>query len=298
MILSETKVGWIGAGKMGFPMSHCLLKSGVEICVSDPDERQVKKLVNEGAQAGSTNISVASETDVVISMIPNDAALRDVVFGELGIFSVMKSNSIYIDMSTVSPEISEEVSNEANNRGIFYLRAPVSGSTVLAEGGNLTIMCSGNKSAYTKCLPLFEVMGAKQYYVGSEQQALYLKLAINLLAGSTIAALAESLAFGRKGGLDWGLMIDVMNESVIASPLLKYSLPPLKERNFQAAFAANQMNKDLGLITAAADKIGAPSDISQIVSDIYMAAIASGYGSENLTAVVKEIENQAELGEP
>jgi 3-hydroxyisobutyrate dehydrogenase-like beta-hydroxyacid dehydrogenase len=298
MILSGTKVGWIGAGKMGFPMSRCLIKNGAEIHVADPDESQIKKLVNEGAQAGSTNISVASESDIVISMIPNDAVLRDVVFGESGIFSVMKSNSVYVDMSTVSPEVSEEVSNEANNRGICYLRAPVSGSTLLAESGNLTIICSGNKEAFTKCLPLFEVMGAKQYYVGSEQQALYLKLAINLLAGSTIVALAESLAFGRKGGLDWDLMLDVMNESVIASPLLKYTLPPLKERNFQPAFAANQMNKDLGLICDAAANIGAPSDISQIVRDIYMATIASGHGSENLTAVVKEIERKAELGEP
>ena len=298
MILSGHKVGWIGAGKMGFPMSRSLIKSGVEIHVSDPDERQVENLVNEGAQAGLTNISVASESDLVISMIPNDAVLRDVVFGESGIFSVMKNNSIYVDMSTVSPEVSEEVSHEANNRGICYLRAPVSGSTVLAESGNLTIICSGDKDAYMKCLPLFEVMGSKQYYVGSEQQALYLKLAINLLAGSTIAALAESLVFGRKGGLDWGVMLDVMNESVIASPLLKYSLPSLKERNFQPAFATNQMNKDMGLICDAADAIGAPSDISQIVRDIYMATIDSGHGLENLTAVVKEIERQAELGEP
>ena len=89
MILSGTKVGWIGAGKMGFPMSRCLIKNGAEIHVADPDESQIKKLVNEGAQAGSTNISVASESDIVISMIPNDAVLRDVVFGESGIFSVI-----------------------------------------------------------------------------------------------------------------------------------------------------------------------------------------------------------------
>jgi len=298
MILSGTKVGWIGAGKMGFPMCRCLIKSGAELYVSDPDESQIINLVNEGAQASLSNISAASNSDVVISMIPNDTVLRDVVFGESGIFSVMKNNSVYVDMSTVSPEVSEEVSIEAINRGICYLRAPVSGSTVLADSGDLTIICSGDREAYTKCLPLFEVMGAKQYYVGSEEQALYLKLAINLLAGSTIAALAESLAFGRKGGLDWDIMLDVMNESVIASPLLKYSLPPLKERNFQPAFATNQMNKDMGLICDAANLIGAPSEISQIVRDIYIATISSGYGSDNLTAVVKEIESQAGLGEP
>ncbi|MBO6783961.1 MAG: NAD(P)-dependent oxidoreductase, partial [Alphaproteobacteria bacterium] len=199
MSINGMKIGWIGAGKMGGPMSRNVAAAGGTVSVFDPVAENMAPVVAAGASRAASNTELASGADVVVSMIPNDAVLRAVTVGEDGIFAAMDSGAIYVDMSTVSPEASREVAEAAQAAGIAYLRAPVSGSTALAEAGNLTIMVSGPKAAADVCTPLFEAMGAKTFYLGEDEQARYLKLVINLLVGTTGAVLAEALTLGRKG---------------------------------------------------------------------------------------------------
>jgi 3-hydroxyisobutyrate dehydrogenase len=169
---------------------------------------------------------------------------------------------------------------------------------LLADAGNLTIMVSGPEEAYQRCRPLLDAMAAKQFYVGEAEQARYMKLVLNLLAGSLIAALAEALALGRKGSLDWNVMLDVIGDSVVAAPLIKYSLPPLKARDFSPAFATDLMTKDMGLICEAAANVGVPTDIADAVRRLYEATAGGGQGADNLTAAIRQIERQIGLGEP
>lgn len=298
MSLTGTKVGWIGTGNMGSPMNRCLVGGGASVAVFDPSADNMAACVAAGARAGTSNHDVAADADMVFSMIPDDDVLRIVALGDKGVLAAMQPGAIYVDMSTVSPEVSIEVAAAADEAGVAFVRAPVSGSTILAEAGNLTIMASGPADAYQRCEPLFEAMAAIQFYVGEGEQARYMKLVLNLLAASTVGALAEALTFGRKGGLDWNVMLDVIGDSVVASPIVKYSLPPLKARNFSPAFSTDLMNKDMGLICEAAANVGVPTDIGDAVRRLFIATAEGGQGADNLTAAIRQMERQIGLGEP
>jgi 3-hydroxyisobutyrate dehydrogenase len=298
MNLEGNKVGWVGTGNMGSPMSRCLIGAGGSVAVFDPVADNMTAPIDAGARAGTSNHDVAADADFVFSMIPDDDVLRAVALGDGGVLSAMQTDAVYVDMSTVSPEVSGEVAAAAEEAGIAFVRAPVSGSTLLADAGNLTIMVSGPEEAYQRCRPLLDAMAAKQFYVGEAEQARYMKLVLNLLAGSLVAALAEALALGRKGSLDWNVMLDVIGDSVVAAPLIKYSLPPLKARDFSPAFATDLMTKDMGLICEAAANVGVPTDIADAVRRLYEATAGGGQGADNLTAAIRQIERQIGLGEP
>ena len=297
MSLGELKIGWIGAGKMGGPMSQNVVTAGGAVTVFDPVPENLAAAVAAGAREGTSNQALAEGADIVVSMIPNDAVLRAVTMGGDGVFKVMQPGSVYLDMSTVSPEASAEVEAAAQAAGIAYLRAPVSGSTALAEAGTLTIMASGPREAFDRCLPLFDAMGSQSFYLGESDQARYLKLVINLLVGTTGAVLAEALTLGRKGGLDWEQMLDVIGVSAAASPYIKYNLDPLKARDFSALFTTEQMVKDSTLICDAGTNAGVPMAIGQAMLKIFEDTIEAGYGQENLTAAIKLLEGKAGLGE-
>ncbi|MEH6755642.1 MAG: NAD(P)-dependent oxidoreductase [Alphaproteobacteria bacterium] len=297
MSLDTLNIGWIGAGKMGGPMSRNVVAAGGAVTVFDPVAENVADVVAVGAQAGESNRALADASDVVVSMIPNDAVFRAITIGDEGVFEVMKAGSVFLDMSTVSPEVSAEVEAAAQAADIAYLRAPVSGSTALAEAGNLTIMASGPHGAYELCVPLFDAMGAQSFYLGNSDQARYLKLVVNLLVGTTGAVLAEALTLGRKGGLEWGQMLDVIGVSAAASPYIQYNLAPLKARDFTALFTTEQMVKDSRLICDAGKATGVPMAIGDAMLAMFEETIAAGYGAENLTAAIKMLESKAGLGE-
>jgi len=297
MSLNGLSIGWIGAGKMGGPMSRSLIAAGGNVTVYDPVRANVEAAVAAGARAGTSNQALAEKADIVVSMIPNDAVLRAIALGDHGILAAMGPGTTYLDMSTVSPQASAEISEEAVARGIGYVRAPVSGSTALAEAATLTIMASGPKAAFKQCVPLFEALGAQNFYLGDSEQARYLKLVVNLLVGTTGAVLAEALTLGRKGGLDWQQMLDVIGVSAAASPYVQYNLAPLKERNFSALFTTEQMVKDSRLIRDAGEATGVPLAIGQAMLQMFEDTIEAGYGEENLTAAIKMLESKSGLEE-
>ncbi|MBO23293.1 MAG: 3-hydroxyisobutyrate dehydrogenase [Rhodospirillaceae bacterium] len=297
MSLSGTKMAWIGAGKMGGPMSRRLVGAGAELSVFDPVPANVDAVVAAGARAAISNQAAVGGAEIVVSMIPNDAVLRAITIGDDGIFSSLAPGAIYVDMSTVSPEISGEVAAAASDAGIAYLRAPVSGSTTLAEAGKLTIMVSGDKDAADRCADMFAAMGAQQFYLGAYDQARYLKLVINLLVGTTGAVLSEALSLGRKGGLDWEQMLDVIGVSAVASPYIQYNLEPLKARDFSPLFTTEQMVKDSRLICDAGGNADVPMAIGHAMLKIFEDTIEAGYGEENLTAAIKVLERRSGLDE-
>ena len=297
MSLDNLNIGWIGAGKMGGPMITNLVAAGGEVTVYDPVPANIETVVTAGASAGTSNQMLAENADIVVSMIPNDAVLGAIALGGDSILTVMKPGSVYLDMSTVSPQASAEVSAAAKLVGIGYVRAPVSGSTAMAEAGTLTVMASGPEDAFVQCIPVFDVLGGQNFYLGDSEQARYLKLVVNLLVGTTGAVLAEALTLGRKGGLEWQQMLDVIGVSAAASPYVQYNLVPLKARDFSAQFTTEQMVKDSRLICEAGEAAGVPLTIGQAMLQMFEDTIEAGYGEENLTAAIKVIENRSGLDE-
>jgi len=289
----KQSIGWIGLGKMGIPMSQNLVKAGYSLTVYNRSTEKTKELADAGAKVAEYPKGVAAASDVIISMISDDSVLEAVSTGPGGAFEGAKEGSIYIDMSTVSPQASARVAAAADEKGIKYLRAPVSGSTVLATAGTLTIFASGPGDAYEQCVEIFECMGQKSFHVGTDEEARYLKLVLNMMVGLTSAMTAEALVFGEKGGMDWEKMIDIVNASVVASPLVGYKAQMLKDRNYTAAFTANQMAKDFDIALDTGKAMDLPMPLTSIVRQFFGTMKATGKGELDFFAFVKMLE---ELG--
>ncbi len=287
-------VGWIGVGKMGLPMCRNLLKAGFTLTAFNRTQAKLAPLVAQGASAAGSLREVAV-APVVISMVSDDAALRSVALGEDGVLANAAKGSLYLDMSTVSPEASAEVAGEARDRGVDYLRAPVSGGVALAETANLTVLMSGGGQAQDRCLALLQAMSSKQIPVGDAEEARYLKLLINMMVASTAAIVGEALTYGRRGGLAWETMLEAVGASAVASPLIGYKLGPLKQRDFTPTFSVEQMMKDLDLLLRSGQEVHAPLPFAAMVSQIFAAAEAQGDGAQDFFATVRTMERMAGL---
>jgi 3-hydroxyisobutyrate dehydrogenase-like beta-hydroxyacid dehydrogenase len=290
---TEQSIAWIGVGRMGLPMCRNLIKAGFTLAAYNPTAAKVAPLEALGAQRlAGVAAAAAAGTPVVVSMISDDAALATVALGKEGVLANARSDTVYVDMSTVTPRASAAVAAEAARRGIAYVRAPVSGGVALAEAAKLTVIGSGPSEAFERCRPAFAAMSAKQFYLGTGEEARYLKLSLNMLVGAMGALVGEALAFGRKGGLDWATMLGVFNQSAIASPLIGYKTEPVKARDFSATFTSSMMIKDLDLLLATAKDTATPLPVSALIRQLYAVAVAQGRGEDDffvLTAVIEAL---------
>lgn len=287
------KLGWVGVGKMGLPMAGHLLAAGHSVTACDLVPALVQAAVARGARAAESPAAAAREAEVVFSSIPDDKALRTIALAQSGVLAGARRGTVYVDTSTVSAAVSAEVAAAAAAKGVRYLRVTVSGNNKMAEAKALTVMASGERSTYEKCRPLLALFGPQQYYVGAAEQARTLKLAVNLMVYATIAGLAEALAIGKRGGVEWEQMLDVMAASAIGSPLLKAKSGALKNRDFSATFTCLQARKDLSLISGAAAAGGIPAPVAEIAARLIEDCIANGGGDEDYAAMIKAVERSA-----
>jgi 3-hydroxyisobutyrate dehydrogenase-like beta-hydroxyacid dehydrogenase len=292
-MVDKQKIGWIGLGKMGMPMSCNLVRAGYSLKVYNLTEKETKELADQGAQVADSPKAVGADADVIISMISDDPVLEAVSIGPDGSFEDAKAGAIYIDMSTVSPVASARVAKRAEKKGIKYLRAPVSGSTAFAAAGTLTIFASGPKDAYDQCVDIFGAMGQKFFHVGTGEEARYLKLVLNMMVGITSAMTAEALTFGERGGMDWNQMIDIVNNSVVASPLVGYKAQMLKDRNYAPAFTAAQMAKDFDIALDMGRANNVPMPITSLVRQFLGTMKAQGKGELDFFGLITLLEDMA-----
>jgi len=289
----KQKIGFIGLGKMGVPMSQNLVKKGYSVTVWNRSKDKTKPLADAGAKVANSPKEAAAGADVIVSMIADDAALEMVSYAPNGAFEGAKSGAIYIDMSTVSPSASAKVDEAAKKKGIQYLRAPVSGSTVLAAAGTLTVFASGPKDAYDKVVDVLGCFGQKVFHVGTGEEARYLKLVMNMMVGLTSAMVAEALTFGEVGGMNWEQMIDIVNASVAASPLIGYKGALLKSRNYAPAFTASQMAKDFDIMLEAGKAKNVPLPMTALIRQFWATMMATGKGENDFFGLVQVLEGMA-----
>jgi len=294
----KIKIGWVGLGKMGIPMSRNLMKAGYPVIAYDIINETFKGIEKEAKAFAESPEALAAESDVIISIISDDAALKDVALGSKGTLHGARPGSIFVDMSTVSPILSSEVAAAAKNKGIMYLRGPVSGSTLFAEAGKLTILASGPKAAFDQCLPLFKIMGEKIFYVGKGEEARYLKLLLNMMVATTSIMTAEALTFGELGGMDWSQMIDVINNSAVAAPQIGFKAQILKDRDFTPAFTAAQMAKDLDIALNTGKAVNAPMPVTSMVRQFLGMMVAQGDGEMDFFGLVTLLEKMAGIKAP
>ena len=227
--------------------------------------------------------------DIVVAAVPDDAALEGLMTDDF--LTALRPGQIFIDLSTVSPSASSTIAGKLGPTGAHYLRAPVSGSTVHAASGQLTAMVSGPRAAFDGAMPLLSVFSAKQFYLGADEQARYLKLAINSILAANSALVAEALAIGEAGGLSRVDMLEVMTQSAIATPLLGYKKDMLVRGDYKAAFSIRQIIKDLDLVLSAARADHVPVPVNAIVRQRFEQAYAEGLGEADFFALAGAPKN-------
>jgi 3-hydroxyisobutyrate dehydrogenase-like beta-hydroxyacid dehydrogenase len=281
---------------MGVPMARNLVAAGYDVAAYNRTPDKVKQV--ERVTAAATVAEAAASADICFSMIADDAALRDVALGPEGVIASARPGIIYVDMSTVSPQVSSEVAVAAKAAGISYLRAPVSGSTVAAENKMLTVLASGSDDAFKSCEAPFATFAKETFYLGTGEEARYLKLAVNAMVGLTAAMIAEAVVFGEKGGISRDQILDALMSSVLSSQFFQLKFPALRARHYPPAFSAGQMAKDFDLILAAAQAADVPMPLAAQTRQIWAAMKAGGRGDLDFMACAEVMEEWAGLKKP
>lgn len=285
-------VHFIGVGKMGLPMALHLHAGGHAVRVSDPDAQR-RALAHARGLAVAVGFGPAEAAcDTVISSLPDDAALLQVA---TAVSRNARAGTVYVDTSTVSLQASAEAARLLEPAGVLYLRSTVSGNNHMAEAAQLTVMASGPRAAYDAALPLLSLLGPQRFYLGRGEEARLMKLVVNHLIVQTSAMLAEALTLGRKGGLDWAVMWQVLAASAVASPILKAKAVQLAARDFAPTFTVAQMQKDVQLILQAGAAHQVPLPLAALAAQSLQAAAAQGDAGEDYAAIIKAAERAAGL---
>ncbi len=286
-------VAWIGLGNMGVPMSINLVNAGHTVSVWNRTAAKCDEPVKAGAKKAATIHEAVKDAEFVFTMISDSAVLERVILGDGGAAESLKSGAVVIDMSTVSIESSKKCDEAISKAGCQFLRAPVSGSTVLAKAGGLTILCSGPKAAFDKTMPLFEKLSKVQFHIGEGDQARAMKLALNMMIATSIQMFAESMVLCEKAGIDWNVAMNVIDGSVLASPFIKYKIPPIRERNYAPAFSTKLMAKDLDLALAVCKSLGVFAPVTGNTKQMLEASIANGNADKDFATLIQMVEKMS-----
>lgn len=281
-------IGWVGLGKMGTPICRRLKSAGYEVTAYVRNAAGRCRAAKMGLATADSFAEIAEAAKIVFSAVSDDQALLEIVTGNKGLSSCLRYGHTFVDTSTVSPAASEEVADALAARGVCYIRAPLSGSTATAEAGKLTVILSGAARDCANVQPIFEVFSTKQVNVGRYEEARYMKLAVNSVVGATAALVAEAIAFGVKGGLDVKSMLEVMNVSSVASPLIRNKTGKLIDGDYSPAFTVIQAMKDLDLMLAVGKDDHCPLPIAAQIRQQFEMAYAAGEGESDFFVLTRQ----------
>lgn len=287
------RIGVLGLGNMGSIMAGRLLSAGFDVWVNNRTPERAKGLLDAGAHWAESGDAMADQVELLITMVADDTALLDVTTGDKGLLLRPHEGLTYADMSTVSPVASAKVARAAESVGLPYLRAPVSGSTSLAEAGTLGIIASGPKAARDAFEEPFAAIGKRVFYLGGDDEARVMKLALNTLVAQTVVGLSEALVLGARCGLDWQAMLDIFSDSAVASPLVQYKANTLSRRDFEAAFTTSMMAKDLDVALQVGQQAGVVMPTTALSHQLLRAVCGLGWGEQDFSAAVLMYEQLA-----
>jgi len=293
VITSETStLGFIGIGYMGRPIAQRLLESGFRLKAYDRHRAKAEELVRYGGTVADSVSELASSCDVVLSCLATDEAVLNVYKGTDGAFANAHRGSLVIDMSTVKPETSQELSRLGSEHGVHVLDVTISGSTPVAEQGALTLFGGGDQACFAAAESVFKVIARKYFYLGPSGSGATMKLVVNSLLGIGMQAIAEALVLGEKAGLDRSRLLDVLSETAVVAPAHVGKLERAKKSDFTPQFPLRLMNKDFGLILNLAAAVGAHMPATRAAYEVNAAQSEQGK-EQDFSAVILQMERQA-----
>lgn len=287
------KIGFIGLGIMGKPMAKNLIKAGHELVVSDLVQSAVDELVAFGAEAAANGKDVASKCNVIITMLPNSPHVKTVVLGEGGIIEGAKVGAVVIDMSSIAPLASREISAALEQKGVDMLDAPVSGGEPKAIDGTLSVMVGGKKEVFDKYYDVMKAMAGSVVYVGDIGAGNTAKLCNQIVVAINIAAVSETFILAKKAGVEPELVYQAIRGGLAGSTVMDAKVPMMLDRNFKPGFKIDLHIKDLNNVLETSHSVGVPLPITSQVMEIMQAIKLDGCGVEDHSSIVKFYEKNA-----
>jgi 3-hydroxyisobutyrate dehydrogenase-like beta-hydroxyacid dehydrogenase len=288
------QLGFIGLGNMGSRVAHRFLAAGYPFGVHSRHPDSIRALVDLGAQVYTSPLELARNSDVVLTMLPDDAALEHVVLGADGVLSGIRAGATIIDLSSVHPSTSRSIATAAGQRHVSALDAPVSGSTPQAEAGTLLVFVGGERDVYESCRPIFETISNASFFMGPSGAGATMKLVVNDLLGVGMQALAEALTLGQRAGLDQDLLIDVLQQTSVLTAGQKAKLQNVRNDTYPIQFALRLMWKDFGNVMRLAQEFQVPLPATAAAHQV--SAIAQRQGvDEDFSAVIRTMAELAGL---
>jgi 3-hydroxyisobutyrate dehydrogenase-like beta-hydroxyacid dehydrogenase len=278
-------IGFVGLGAMGSQLAGRLLDSGRTVYGTNRTRSKAQELIDRGLLWRGSPRDVAEAADVTVSMVTDDSALEAVTSSPDGVIAGLSDRKVYVDMSTVSPQLSMRLAERVRATGAEMLDAPVSGSIPQAQAGTLAIMVGGTDAAFATIEPLLHILGQAVTHVGTNGHGLLVKLAINVSLAAQVLAFSEGLLLADRGGVDPRLAAEVMSTSPIGSPMLKARVPLILDLPQHAWFDVAMMHKDIRLAREAADMLSTPLPSAAVVDATLTSAAALGYGHRDLAAI-------------
>src|SRR3984893_13940064 len=289
------RLGFVGIGYMGRPIARRLLESGFKLTAYDRDHNKAEELIRYGGTVAQSISELSSSCNVILSCLPSDEAVLDIYRGSDGVFANAHRGALVIDLSTVYPETSQELSRLGLERGIEVLDVTISGSTPTAENGLLTLFGGGEKERFDSAESIFRVIAKKYFYLGPNGSGATMKLVVNTLLGIGMQAIAEAVALGEKAGLDRNRMLDVLSQTAVVAPAHVGKLQRAVSGDYSTQFPIRLMNKDFGLILKLADAVGARMPAAGAAFEINARQADEG-AEQDFSAVILQMEKRAHLG--
>ena len=290
------RVGFIGLGIMGKPMARNLMEAGYELTVHNRSPEKAKELREAGATVAATPGEAAENSDVVITMLPDSPQVREVVAGEDGVLEGISQGSLVVDMSTISPVVTEELAEAVKQKGASMLDAPVSGGDVGAIEGTLSIMVGGDEADFERAKPLFEAMGTTVTHVGPVGAGQVTKAANQIVVALTIEAVSEALVLGSRGGVSPEKILEVLSGGLAGNKVMEVKREKFLSHTFEPGFRSELHHKDLGIALAAGREYGVVLPITAVVCRMFKSLMARGRGGWDHSALLTFIEDLSEHG--
>ncbi len=288
-----TKLGFVGLGLMGNPMSTNLVKAGHDVAVWNRTASRTEELVEAGATAAGSARDVAAQSEIIVTMVSDSTDVEEVVLGKEGIASGLKAGSVVIDMSTISPSVAKRIAARVADAGGEMLDSPVSGGVIGATNGTLSIMVGGPRATFERCLPVLEAMGQRITYCGENGMGQVAKLANQVVGMGTIASVCEGLVFAARAGGDPEAVMSALTGGAANSWMLENLGPKIYDGDFAPGFMVDHAQKDLRLILESAAEMDLPLFLTPLINQLYRSVQQMGFGAEGTQAGVKVMEKLA-----
>ncbi|CEG58633.1 3-hydroxyisobutyrate dehydrogenase [Legionella fallonii LLAP-10] len=287
-------IGFIGLGNMGSKMVDRLLKAGHTVIGYNRTQQKALPLIELGMQWAESPREVIKACNITLMSLTDDKAISAIIEGDNGVLSAITKDKLLVDLSTVSPNFSCNIANELAEHHAHLLDAPVSGNPIMIEKGLVTIMVSGNHAEFTRVKPILESISPKIFYVGTNGQALFLKLAINISLAVQMHAFSEGMLLLQKAGVDMNKAIEIIQQSAIASPNIQQRAPYILAPPEHSLFSIKLMQKDLLLALEQGRQLGVPLHNTAITNEALTAACGQHYGDKDLSILFTSIKQMLE----